>query len=158
MAAIAESWDQIEKGSSRVDAPLELDARTTEIIAAHFGLEREMELAFERLVVRPKELGRLGFGHKVSVLKALLDCPIMDRVTGQLLAFNELRNAAAHPKNPDLAPHIRKLRGLLRGSGIPRSSEVSVSSYAAVITSGLQTSLALATVRRAFGDMAKTHS
>lgn len=141
---------------------MELDVRTTEIIAAHFSLEREMELAIDRLVERPGELDRLGFGHKVAVLKALIAGSLMDRLADQLLAFNELRNAAAHPRNSNLKTHVRKLHGLVRDAlvfeesglfseldafdeGSPtvddlmlRPSDAPVITYAAAIAGGLQ--------------------
>ena len=112
--AKAEFWEQVVRASQQLEEePLKIDARTTEIIASHFTLERQMELALEQLVAQPRELDRLGYGHKVAVLKALIGSLEMDRIGKQLLAFNELRNAAAHPRNPDLRPLIRKLHALL---------------------------------------------
>ena len=110
-----ELWEHMVRASERLEEePLKIDARTTEIIASHFTLEREMEIALERLVAQPRELDRLGFGHKVAVLKAIIGNSLMDRIAKQLVAFNELRNAAAHPRNPDLRPLIQKLHTLLK--------------------------------------------
>ncbi len=147
----------VQASERMAENPLQLDARTTQIIAAHFSLEQEMELAFERLIARPNELRRLGFGHKVAVLKALIDDPLMDRIAAQLLALNELRNAAAHPRNPDLEPLIRKLHALLKDMEelddegfdleemlLPDSPEgTSIVSYAAIIAAGLQAVIAM---------------
>lgn len=161
--AKAQILAELDQASVRMaENPLELDARTTQIIAAHFSLEQEMELAFERLIARPDELRRLGFGHKVAVLKALIDDPLMDRIAAQLLAFNELRNAAAHPRNADLEPLIRKLHRLLKEieelddegfdleEMLPLDSleDTSIVSYAAIVAAGLQAVIAMAFLLR----------
>jgi hypothetical protein len=153
--AESEIWmDAIQASLRMAEEPPQLDVRTTEIIAGHFGLEREMEIALDRLVAQPRDLDRFGFGHKVAVLTALLGSLIMDRVAAQLLAFNELRNAAAHPRTLDLKPLVQKLHNLLEKDAeflleddeIPKGKpilllppeESSILAYAAGIAGALQ--------------------
>lgn len=101
--------EHIRLGAERVDNPVRLDPRTSDIIAVHFNLEREMDEAMSRLVARPAKLNRLGYGQKVAVLQALVEGETLDRAAQMLLVVNDLRNAAAHPKETKLDSLIKKL-------------------------------------------------
>jgi hypothetical protein len=73
-----------------------LDERTRDIIAYHLHLEREMDMALKKVLPRPERLKKLSFVQKVGVLEALSDSAWIDRVGTALMAFNNLRNSAAH--------------------------------------------------------------
>lgn len=169
--AKAELMDHATRGAERLEeGPTKIDARTTEIIASHFTLEREMDAALERLVARPQELDRLGFGHKVQVLRAIVENPLMEGVAKQLIAFNELRNAAAHPRGRDLRPQVQNVRTLLEEyqeafladeltaddplpadelAFLPPEHEATILMYAGAIAGGLQAVVSLEVITQA---------
>ena len=74
----------------------EVDSTVYYVVTMHFLLERELERAIAHFLPRSEKLGRLSFGHKVSVLEACVDHRVINVIAPQLVAFNNLRNAVAH--------------------------------------------------------------
>jgi len=84
----------------------DFDERASMIISLHAALDRELGHVLERLVDAPEHLRRLGFGHKVDVVHALVG-EAFDYPARVLIAFNELRNSVGHA---DPSPKVSSLQ------------------------------------------------
>lgn len=74
----------------------DLDERTAQVLAAHFTVERELDITLGHFLAQPDKLGSLKFGHKVQVLKACCPDPYIDVFVEPAVRLDNLRNALAH--------------------------------------------------------------
>ena len=99
----------------------ELEPWAIEALAYHLALERELDAALARLLPRSDRLFQFRFGQKVSILQATTSVGWIDAVAKGLIAFDHLRNAAAHYKK--VAPE--KLLGNIRSAVAAITPDVS---------------------------------
>jgi hypothetical protein len=92
------------------------DDRVAEVLALHFALERELDEALSKIVVRPERVLTLGFANKLRLLHAVWpgQPDRADAIFQTLNAFNELRNAFAHGNVARIAACDRNLRNAYR--------------------------------------------
>lgn len=81
----------------RFDALIgDFDARTAQVLAAHFAVEREIDITLAHFLPRPEKLGAFKFGHKVQLLKACCPDPYIEVFLEPAIQLDHLRNALAH--------------------------------------------------------------
>ena len=73
-----------------------LDERTAQVLAAHFTVERELDITLSYFLPQPDKLGSFKFGHKVQLLKACCPDPYVDVFLDPAIRLDNLRNALAH--------------------------------------------------------------
>ena len=92
-----------------------VDVRTAEIIACHLAIESELDRLLAEVIPHPEHLRRLGFGHKVGVLRACFDHDLLEMSADAFGDLEDLRNAIAHPRDKkQVRGAWRKLCGRLR--------------------------------------------
>jgi hypothetical protein len=74
----------------------DLDERTAQVLAAHFAVERELDVTLSYFLPQPEKLGAIKFGHKVQLLRACCPDPYVDIFLDPILRLDNLRNALAH--------------------------------------------------------------
>lgn len=100
------------------------DSSISEILVTHLFVERQLDQVLARRLVRPVEISRFGFVHKVALLRALHGHPRIDDAAKALLALNDIRNAAAHNDFRAMAAARIKLAAAVSGPLEADSDEV----------------------------------
>jgi hypothetical protein len=81
----------------------DVDERTTQVLAAHFTVERELEITLNHFLAHPEKLGTLKFGHKVQLLRSCCPDSYVEVFLEPALRLDNLRNALAHNNKAQIA-------------------------------------------------------